>query len=77
MCGINGALAFSNGAFRVTESYITGMRDVLAHRGPDGAGSWIDADRRVGFGHRRLSIIDLSAAGWQPNCGRGPVTTGR
>jgi asparagine synthase (glutamine-hydrolysing) len=42
------------------------MRDTLVHRGPDDAGTWISPDRRVGFGHRRLSIIDLSAAGRQP-----------
>jgi asparagine synthase (glutamine-hydrolysing) len=39
------------------------MRDVLAHRGPDDAGSWIG--HTVGLGHRRLSIIDL-AGGHQP-----------
>jgi asparagine synthase (glutamine-hydrolysing) len=68
MCGINGALAFTTGTFRVTEPYITRMRDVMAHRGPDGAGTWIDPDQRVGFGHRRLAIIDLS------ECARQPMT---
>ena len=38
----------------------------MVHRGPDGAGSWISADRRVGLAHRRLSIIDLSPAAAQP-----------
>ena len=66
MCGINGVLAFADGAFRVTPSYVTCMRDAMRHRGPDGAGAWIDDERRVGLGHRRLSIIDLSAAGSQP-----------
>jgi asparagine synthase (glutamine-hydrolysing) len=42
------------------------MRDTLAHRGPDGAGSWISGDGQVGLSHRRLSILDLSAAGAQP-----------
>lgn len=38
----------------------------LAHRGPDADGVWTDAEAGVGFGHRRLSIIDLSPAGAQP-----------
>lgn len=42
------------------------MRDRMTARGPDGAGLWIASDGRVGFGHRRLSIIDLSDAGAQP-----------
>jgi len=42
------------------------MTAVIAHRGPDGAGTWIAPDGRVGLGHRRLSIIDLSSAGFQP-----------
>jgi asparagine synthase (glutamine-hydrolysing) len=68
MCGIVGALAFESGNFRVSERYITQMRDAMVHRGPDGAGVWISADGRVGLGHRRLSIIDLSAAADQPMC---------
>ncbi|HEX9368657.1 MAG TPA: hypothetical protein VF921_18645, partial [Vicinamibacterales bacterium] len=66
MCGISGALAFANGTFRVTEPYISRMRDTMAHRGPDGASTWVAADGRVGFGHRRLSIIDLSTSAAQP-----------
>jgi asparagine synthase (glutamine-hydrolysing) len=38
----------------------------MIHRGPDDAGEWWSADGRVGLGHRRLSIIDLSSAGHQP-----------
>src|SRR2546427_7210882 len=66
MCGINGALAFTTGTCRITEPYITGMRDAMRHRGPDGADTWVDAHHRVGLGHRRLSIIDLSASAGQP-----------
>jgi asparagine synthase (glutamine-hydrolysing) len=44
------------------------MRDVMSHRGPDGAGLWISSDGRVGLGHRRLAIIDLSEAAGQPMC---------
>lgn len=64
MCGIIGALSFNN--FFITESYITQMRDTMLHRGPDGAGVWISSDTKIGLGHRRLSIIDLSASGTQP-----------
>ena len=42
------------------------MRDTLAHRGPDAAGTWWSEDRRVGLASRRLAIIDLSPAGHQP-----------
>src|SRR2546423_14752741 len=42
------------------------MAGTLRHRGPDDDGVWISPDGRVGLGHRRLSIIDLSPAGHQP-----------
>lgn len=42
------------------------MTDALAHRGPDGEGCWLNRDGTVGFGHRRLAIIDLSPAAAQP-----------
>lgn len=66
MCGLVGTLVFDQSSFRLSESYLTRMRDSLAHRGPDGAGLWIDRDRRMGLGHRRLSIIDLADAAAQP-----------
>jgi asparagine synthase (glutamine-hydrolysing) len=42
------------------------MADAITHRGPDDAGTWADADAGIAFGHRRLSIVDLSPAGHQP-----------
>jgi asparagine synthase (glutamine-hydrolysing) len=65
MCGINGTLSL-RGDFRVREELVTRMRDTLAHRGPDGAGTWVSDDARVGLGFRRLAIIDLSEAAMQP-----------
>lgn len=65
MCGIVGALSFTRD-FEITGSYINRMRDTMIHRGPDGAGTWIAPDQRIGLGHRRLSIIDLSNAASQP-----------
>ena len=66
MCGIIGSLLFNNSNSEITDSYITAMRDTLIHRGPDGAGTWISPDGRVGLGHRRLAIIDLSKKASQP-----------
>jgi asparagine synthase (glutamine-hydrolysing) len=66
MCGIAGVLAFGESSFAVTGPYVTRMRDSMSHRGPDGAGTWVSEDGRVGLGHRRLSIIDLSEAALQP-----------
>jgi asparagine synthase (glutamine-hydrolysing) len=66
MCGIVGVLSFTNSAFRVTEPYLVRMRDVMSHRGPDGAGNFISPDRRLGLGFRRLAIIDLSEKAMQP-----------
>lgn len=66
MCGICGSLSFNDGDFQINEPFISTMRDTMAHRGPDGAGVWISKDFRVGLGHRRLSIIDLSISANQP-----------
>lgn len=66
MCGIVGALAFQGSNFRVTEPYLVAMRDTMVTRGPDGAGTWVGEDGRIGFGHRRLSIIDRSDLAAQP-----------
>ena len=66
MCGICGALSFSNKDFTVTEPYITRMRDTMIHRGPDGGKTWVSADGHIGLGFRRLAIIDLSETAMQP-----------
>jgi asparagine synthase (glutamine-hydrolysing) len=66
MCGIAGVLSFRNSVFQVRNTYLEDMIETMVHRGPDGAGSWISPDRRVGLGHRRLSIIDLSTSASQP-----------
>ena len=70
MCGIVGTLVFDNSQFRVTETYVTRMRDTMAHRGPDNAGTWVAPDGKLGLGHRRLSIIDLSDEASQPMSSR-------
>lgn len=68
MCGIVGALSFSDQSFKITEPYLARMRDTMEHRGPDGGANWISPDGRIGLGHRRLSIIDLTNVANQPMC---------
>ena len=63
MCGINGILHLQSQK-KVDELVLTRMRDALAHRGPDDKGIFIA--HNLGFGHRRLSILDVSTAGHQP-----------
>ncbi len=62
MCGICGYVGLHQ------PELLEAMTRVIAHRGPDNSGFWSDAAGQVGFGHRRLSIIDLSPAGHQPMC---------
>jgi asparagine synthase (glutamine-hydrolysing) len=65
MCGVCGIFAFNDG-FDADERLVERMSDRMVHRGPDDGGTWASRDRRLAFGHRRLSIVDLSAAGHQP-----------
>ena len=73
MCGIAGfqsrrAHHPPDSLRRITQAMIA----TLAHRGPDDSGVWIDPEAGLALGHRRLSILDLSAAGRQPmvsSCG--------
>jgi asparagine synthase (glutamine-hydrolysing) len=62
MCGI---VAFYSRRDAISETALERATGSLYHRGPDGQRHWISADRRVGLGHARLSIIDLST-GDQP-----------
>lgn len=65
MCGIAGFLApspLTPEAVRIAQA----MGDRLQHRGPDGRGEWLDPEAGVALAHRRLAIVDLSAAGRQP-----------
>ena len=62
MCGIAGII----GSDRVDEKSVARMIGPLAHRGPDDQGIWLDPAARIGLGHRRLAIVDLSPAGHQP-----------
>jgi asparagine synthase (glutamine-hydrolysing) len=64
MCGISGIL--SRTPKHCADTLIQNMISRLQHRGPDDAGAWNDANCGIALGHRRLSILDLSAAGHQP-----------
>ena len=66
MCGIAGVYAYHYAANPVDRPELQRIRDHMAARGPDGVGEWHSQDERVGLGHRRLSIIDLSERGAQP-----------
>jgi len=63
MCGIVGWATSNHKAFDIP---LEKMRGQLMHRGPDDTGLWFSADRQVGMGHTRLSIIDLSQNAHQP-----------
>ena len=66
MCGIAGIYAYHYAANGVDRAELRRIRDHMQVRGPDGFGEWYSPDERVGFGHRRLTIIDLSERGAQP-----------
>src|SRR4051812_11426187 len=65
MCGIVGTFS-PNLNKTPNDRVITEMRDRMVHRGPDGGGLWRSPDQKCVFGHRRLSIIDLSESANQP-----------
>lgn len=66
MCGITGILSKEGGRGDQLRERVQAMSQCIAHRGPDDSGSWHDVEAGVALGFRRLSIIDLSAAGHQP-----------
>jgi len=70
MCGIAGIVSFRAEPEAGLRASIRGMTATLVHRGPDDEGFWLDSSCGVAFGHRRLSILDLTAAGHQPMLSR-------
>jgi len=70
MCGFAGVMDFSLEAVPIER--IRRMTETLIHRGPDASGEYTDG--AMGFGSRRLSIIDLTPAGHQPMPGRNSDT---
>lgn len=66
MCGIVGQINYRRD--KIDRVLFDSMRDTLIHRGPDGYGTELLHNESIAFGHRRLSIIDLSDDGKQPMC---------
>src|SRR5215213_3723707 len=73
MCGLAGFLTDGGVSADALARRAGDMAERIAHRGPDDAGTWVDAAAGVALGHRRLAVLDLSPAGHQPMlsaCGR-------
>src|SRR5205814_8280685 len=68
MCGINAIFAYRDHAQAIDQEELIATRECMRSRGPDAATIWMSPDGRVGLGHRRLAIIDLSPGGAQPMC---------
>lgn len=67
MCGLTGVFDPNQQLGAESLRIMAGqMTSAITHRGPDDVGLWVDPKAKVAFGHRRLSIIDLSEAGQQP-----------
>lgn len=66
MCGILAIATVRGTALPIGDADALRMRDVMAHRGPDGAGMWWSVDRSVCLGHRRLAVVGLGHAADQP-----------
>jgi len=66
MCGLAAVFAYRPSAPPVDRAGLLLIREAMSARGPDGEGLWVGGDGRAGLAHRRLAILDLSAAGAQP-----------
>ena len=67
MCGIAGAFFYNEKTEQQkVDTVVKKMSDRLVNRGPDSYGYWCDQKTKIGFGHRRLSILDLNARSDQP-----------
>lgn len=66
MCGLAGLIATAATPADTLQAQAGAMIAALRHRGPDDGGLWTDAGSGLVLAHRRLAILDLSAAGHQP-----------
>ena len=65
MCGVSGIMYFNKKLF-VKKKHLDDMNNILNHRGPDGKGNGFLLAKNIGFGHTRLSILDLTSSANQP-----------
>ena len=76
MCGIAGQITLNSSGISDLGQRLNVMSELLSHRGPDGKGVWTTKKQKVGFAHRRLSIIDIAETASQPMQGaNGNVIT--
>jgi len=73
MCGIAGITSINKTQVPRLSASLAVLGRLIAHRGPDGEGSWSSPSRRTGLVHHRLAIIDLSDAARQPMTAAGPT----
>ena len=66
MCGITGFLGGRQQGAGERAALVEAMANRIRHRGPDDSGAWCEEGIPLALGHRRLAIVDLSAAGHQP-----------
>lgn len=66
MCGFVGFLSASGVEPSIAGGTLHAMTEAIRHRGPDDVGYWADPEAGLALGHRRLAVLDLSAAGHQP-----------
>jgi asparagine synthase (glutamine-hydrolysing) len=73
VCGIAGIVSVDETPIPCLGPALGVLERLIAHRGPDGRGRWSSARKNIGLVHRRLAIIDLSAAAHQPMAAPGPT----
>jgi asparagine synthase (glutamine-hydrolysing) len=66
MCGFTGAYFINSSLGAPIDARIRASLEAIGHRGPDASGYWQSTQANLAFGHKRLSIVDLSSAGAQP-----------
>lgn len=72
MCGIVGVALNRDAERTLSVDLLKTLSDTMRHRGPDADGQWLNKSQKVGFGHRRLKIVDLEDLANQPMVWQSP-----